>query len=198
MMLIRLMRGIVVLLLAATTATVWAAPEAKPSPLAVNIVPTSSDARTGDTLELFGDGHFHVVVTNLATAPIRVWKEWCSWGYFDLSFEARDATGRSFVISKKNRGWDKNFPCPIAIGGGRSWVIDVNLDPSIWLNSPLSNDTGKATLRLKAVFEIREDERSREERVWTGKVTSPAGEYTLYWVGAAAKATLRRLQDVRP
>jgi hypothetical protein len=71
------------------------------------------------------------------------------------------------------------------------------LDPSIWQNSPLSGESGKATLRLKAVFEIREDEASKEQRVWTGKVSSPEDEYKLYWVGAAAKATLRRLENAR-
>jgi hypothetical protein len=186
-----LMCGSVVVLLVATVFGVRAE-SSQAKPVAVNIVPTSSDERTGHAIELFSGSHFHVVVENLSSAPIKLWKEWCSWGYFNLSFEARDSSGRSFVISKRNRGWDKNFPCPIVIDAGRSWVIDVNLDPSIWQNSPLSSDTGKATLRLK------EDERSKSEKVWTGKVSSPEAEYTFYWVGAAAKATLRRLPNARP
>jgi hypothetical protein len=189
--------GILVLMMAVASIARAEPHEARP-PVAVSIVPTSADGRTGDVIELFGDSHFHVVVTNSSGAPITLWKEWCSWGYFNLSFEARDASGRSFVISKKMRGWDKNLPCPIVIGPGRPWVIDVSLDPSIWQNSPLSSDAGKATLRLKAVFEIRKDESSEKAGVWTGKVSSPETEYTLYWPGAAAKATLRRLQSVRP
>jgi len=167
-------------------------------PVAVQIVPTSSRERTGQWIELANGGHFHVVVANLSSSPIRLWEEWCSWGYFNLSFEARESTGSSFVISKKNRGWDKNFPCPVVVDAGHSWVIDVNLEPSIWENSPLASDTGKATLRLRAIFEIREGEQSKTEKVWTGKVSSPEAPYTVTWAGAAAKATLRRLQNVRP
>jgi hypothetical protein len=171
--------------------------EASRRSLAVNIVPTSSSEKVGQAIELFDkDRHFHVVVTNLSSAPIKLWEEWCSWGYFDLSFEARDVTGRRFVISKKMRGWDKNFPCPVTIGAGRAWVIDVNLDPSIWQNSPLSSDRGQATLRLRAVFEISEDEASKANGVWTGKVSSPEDEYKFYWVNAAAKATRRRLLEL--
>lgn len=167
------------------------------APLAVNIVATSSGERTGQAIELFSGSHFHVVVTNLSNAPIRVWKDWCSWGYDSLSFEARDSIGREFVISKRNWGWDNNVPCPTTIEPGQPWVVDVTLDPAVWQNSPLSSDTGKERLRLKAVFEIREEQRSKAEKIWTGKVSSPEAEYTLYWLGAAAKATLRRL-NARP
>src|SRR5689334_20132316 len=183
--------GSLAVLVIALAARVRSGPSEAVAPVAVTIVPTSSGGRSGDAIELFGDSHFHVVVTNSSGAPIKLWKEWCSWGYFSLSFEARDASGRSFVISKKVRGWDKNFPCPIVVGPGRPWVIDVNLDPSIWQNSPLSSDAGKATLRLKAVFEIRKDESSEKEGVWTGRVSSPEAQYTLYWPGAAAKDTAR-------
>ena len=141
------------------------------SQLSVQIVPTSSDAKTWSLAQPSDDGaqHFHVVLTNASNGPIRLWKEWCSWGYFNLSFESRDSKGKAVVISKKIRDWDKNFPCPVELAAGEHWVIDVGLEPAIWHNSPLSDDSGKATIRLKAVYEIREDKASKEEKVWTGR-----------------------------
>lgn len=151
------------------------------SPVSVHVVPTSSHERTGQVIELYGDRHFHVVVQNLSSAPITLWEDWCSWGYFNLSFEAQYPDGRIFIISKKDRGWDKNFPCPTVIEAGQAWVIDVDLDPLIWENSPLSSGAGKAELQIKAIFEIREDEESQIKHVWTGRVSSPNAKYIFYW-----------------
>ena len=175
------------------------AQESARSQVSVQIVPTSSNARIGRWLELSDDGgtHFHVVLTNVSKEPISLWKEWCSWGYFDLSFEARDSTGKVVVISKKPRGWLKNFPCPVELAASEHWVVDVRLEPAIWQNSPLSDDSGKATIRLKAIYEIREDKESKEAKVWTGRVSSPELEYTISWRSAEAKRTLLRLQNAK-
>ena len=172
------------------------ASEAPRSQLSVQIVPTSSSDKSGRWLSLADDGskHFHVVVTNLSNGPISLWQEWCSWGYFNLSFEARDAGGRTTTIAKKPRDWTRNFPCPVLIAASEHWVIDVDLEPSVWENSPLAGGSGRATVRLKAVFEIREDNESKKERVWTGRVSSPENEYTISWPGTEAKPTLERLQ----
>jgi hypothetical protein len=150
--------------------------------VSVHIVPSSSDA-SGRWLDLASDGskHFYVVVTNWSKDPIRIWKDWCSWGYGNLSFEARDSGGSVTVISKRPGEWDKNFPCPVEIEPGGSWVIPVALEPILWQHSPVSGNSGKTTMRLRAVYEIRETKDSKEMRVWTGKVSSPEGEYKLYW-----------------
>jgi hypothetical protein len=63
---------------------------AQTATLAVRIVPTSYREKTGRAIELRRPSeHFYVVVTNVSGEPIRLWKEWCSWGYFNLS----DSTG---------------------------------------------------------------------------------------------------------
>ena len=165
-----------------TTAPGAAASDGPPRalPISVEILPTSSDPATGNAIELSGmTSHFRVVVTNHSSAPIKVWDGWCSWGYSNLSFQATDSAGRRFVISKMPSGWLKNYPCPRVIDPGRPWIINVDLDPSIWQSSPVvSSESGQATLRLKAVFEIVEDEYSKRDGVWTGKVSSPEAEYT--------------------
>src|SRR5262245_12383625 len=50
---------------------------------------------------------FHVVITNVSEQPVRLWREWCSWGYFNLRFEA-EVGGRTLLLAKKPRGWTRN------------------------------------------------------------------------------------------
>jgi hypothetical protein len=165
---------------------VFAGPESS-VPLTVQIVPTHSrDGR--QSLDLPEPAsHFHVVIANVSKDPIRVWKEWCSWGYEALSFEALDVDGRSLVISKIPGEWNKNYPDPFEIAPGGPMVVDVSLDPSTWQNSPLAGASGKADLRLKAVYEIRPDRDSERMKVWTGRAVSEQLQYTLYWTPKAAK-----------
>ena len=131
-----------------------------------------------------GDGQpehaFHVLVTNRSDQPVRLWREWCSWGYFSLSLVMTDESGRVTVVRKLQRGWDKNFPSWVAIAPGDHMLWRVSLDPTIWSQSPVPA-TGKfLQIKMKVVFEIYQDDESKEFNVWTGKVESPEGSYTLY------------------
>jgi hypothetical protein len=67
------------------------------APLAVRIVPTSNTEKLGPGIELYGpEQHFHVVITNASGGPIRLWREWCRWGYFNLAFVvAEEGSGPS-------------------------------------------------------------------------------------------------------
>ncbi len=190
---LRLAASIAVLVLVGSSPSFAAAAG---DPISVRIVPTSSrDGRRAIELIDAGD-HFHVLVTNNTKQPIRLWREWCSWGYFNLSFEARTAGGKATQVSKRLRGWDKNFPDWTSIPAGESLVLDVTLDPSIWESSPLADPSGKALVRLRATYQVREDKYATTEGVWTGKVSSPEEEYLIYWMSEEAKQTARRLQDL--
>jgi hypothetical protein len=173
-----------------------AADEVAPATFKVQIVPTGSTGKGPRNIALFEKGdHFHVVVTNVSEKPAKIWKEWCSWGYFNLSLEARDAEGKVVSISKRPRGWDKNYPDPMEIAPGDHLVINVNFEPYTWPNSPLSAKSRQATIRLKAVYEIREDKYSKEMGVWTGRVSSPELEYSFRWSDAFAADTKGQLRE---
>jgi hypothetical protein len=178
--------------LAAQTTDAQAPPAA---PLTIQIVPTAARGTDRPALQLHEPrDHFHVVLTNVSKETIRLWKEWCSWGYYNLSFEARNGGGKPKVISKRIPGWDDNFPDWIALPPGEQLIIDVGLEPSLWKNSPLVGRAEQATLRLKAIFEIPDDEDSKANKVWTGRVTSPETEYVLYWTRSADRRALRRIK----
>ena len=55
-------------------------------------------------------------------------------------------------------------------------VFDVTFDESIWQNAPSPKAETYRVVKLKAIFEIREDKFAKEKNVWTGRVVSP--EYT--------------------
>lgn len=68
-------------------------PQAPPL-LAVRIVSTKHHEKIGRTIELYQPSqHFDVVVTNVSDRPVRLWREWCRWGYFSPVAPPRSATG---------------------------------------------------------------------------------------------------------
>jgi hypothetical protein len=149
--------------------------------VAVRIVPTGFRETGGRMLALFDPAqHFHVVVTNVGTSSIRLWKESCSWGYANLSFETKLADGKVQKISKMPRAWDKNVPDWTTLLPGDHLVLEVNFDASVWQNTPLPVAGQQRTLDLKATFEIAEDPQSKQKHVWTGKVSSAESKYTIF------------------
>lgn len=151
------------------------------SDITVRIVPTSNTEAGGRAITLFDPSqHFHVVVTNVSKKPIRLWRDWCSWGYFNLSFEATDQNGTKTHITKNAREWNKNFPDWTIIAPSDHMVLDVTFDKSIWHNPPVPEPGKNRSVSLKAVFEIAEDADSKSNKVWTGKESSPEYKYTIY------------------
>ena len=59
-------------------------------------------------------------------------------------------------------------------------VFDVTFDESIWQNAPLPKVGESRVVKLRAIFEIPDDEDAKKAKVWTGRVASPEYTYTLY------------------
>lgn len=161
-----------------------AAAEGSGPALAVRIVPTSFREESRRSIELYRpESHFHVVVTNISTRPVRLWKEWCSWGYFNLSFVVIGRDGRTLTVKKKNRGWDKNYPDSTIVPPGEHVVYEVAFDDERWIDPPLPPATGLREprwVKMKAVYEVGADEQARKHGVWTGRITSPEETYLIY------------------
>ena len=61
---------------------------AKQDPWKLRIVPTRSSAKDGTMIDCVRkDSCFYVVLSNTFQTDMSVWREWCSWGYFCLSFD---------------------------------------------------------------------------------------------------------------
>ncbi len=118
--------------------------------------------------------HFHVIISNLSNKPKRVWKEWCSWGYFTLRFEIEDEAGRKWTVKKKDRSWTMNAPDWWVLEPRESVVLDVFFaDQDIWAGFPRP-DHGAQTVTIRAVFESEPDKYSRQQGIWTGQIVSEA------------------------
>ena len=149
--------------------------------ISVHIVPTRFGATGGRSIEVADPSqHFYVVLTNAGKAPVRLWREWCSWGYFNLSFVTKNQHGVIVKIVKHERAWDKNYPDWTIVSPGESMVVEVTFDKSAWNDAPLPEAGTNRSMELTAVFEIPNSPEAKTNGVWTGRVTSAANTYTLY------------------
>jgi len=124
--------------------------------------------------------HFHVIVANTSDKPQRIWREWCMWGYYALSFELTEQDGKTRTIKKKPRSWTKNFPDYWTVGPHESLVVDVEFaDTSTWEGFPQPSGVSQS-FTMRAVFEIPQGDQAQQHSVWTGRVVSKADEYVFY------------------
>jgi hypothetical protein len=138
--------------------------------------------RDGDRWLLLHEkgAHFHVIVSNASDKPQRVWKEQCSWGYYALTFELTDQTGKSWMVEKKDGSWSKNSPDWWSLEPRENLVLDVHFaDSEAWEGFP-SPVNGSQIVSVRAVFEIKPDKFSTEYGVWTGRITSDAKKLKFY------------------
>jgi hypothetical protein len=123
------------------------------------------------------ESHFHVIVSNVSKQPQKVWRNWCSWGYFNLTFKVTDEAGKETILSKIGRAWTKNFPDSWTLEPGD--MLDIEVHAADWANFPMPAPGKNRTVRLQAVYEINPDPAAAKESVWTGRVASETREYVL-------------------
>lgn len=126
--------------------------------------------------------HFHVVVRNVSEKPLRVWTDRFSWGYDNLSFEQTHDDGKTTRITKKERGWRKNYPDWLELQPGECYVLNVNLfSTDIWNEVPGADPKAKPKLvKLQAIYEVQPDEESKKLGVWAGKVVSATDTFAIW------------------
>jgi hypothetical protein len=159
-------------------------PKARPDgDLQVRIVPSSFREKTGRAIELYRPSqHFHVVVTNVSKEHVRLWREWCSRGYFNVSFTVTDESGKTVTVKKRPRGWDKNYPDCSVIPPGGHMIFEISFDDTTWQGAPLPEPEMRQTrrVRMKAVYAVPVDPETKRDGIWTGEISSPEDEYTIY------------------
>lgn len=171
-------RKLLLTILLAVMSVVAVAHAGKP-PISVSIaVPEGSGERRIDDRDR--TTHFHVIVSNSSEKTQRIGQEWCSWGYFGLTFELTDERGKKWVAKKKPRDWTRNFPAWWTLRPHESLVLDVHLgDADTWEGFPRP-EHGSQTVTMQAVFEFKPDDESRTHAVWTGRIVSKAGTFVFY------------------
>ncbi|HOX44191.1 MAG TPA: hypothetical protein PK668_11365 [Myxococcota bacterium] len=105
---------------------------------------------------------------------LRVFQEWCSWGYFTRSFSARQVGGaaREFVLRRNpNQAWTKNFPATHSLDRGAFLITSADLCDGSWIAEP-ALPLEDLELELVGHFEIKPDEETVEQKVWTGRLST--------------------------
>jgi hypothetical protein len=120
----------------------------------LEIVPTDvTEEAAGITLnELTPE--FHVILRNTSEHPLKIWKERCSAGWFNLSFRIKRTDGTTFEIRKAGRGWTWNGPDPYLVFPKRSFVWSVKFGKDWILPTDLKVPT---PVQMTAVFEEEQD-----------------------------------------
>ena len=94
-----------------------AAGSQRPSPLpfSLSIVPSKDKNITMSKKTEWAD-EFFVVLTNISSEPQPAFEYWNGWGYQVISFELTTAEAKRFMLTVKDRGFDKNVPDTYIIG----------------------------------------------------------------------------------
>ncbi|PHS10429.1 MAG: hypothetical protein COA78_11385 [Blastopirellula sp.] len=150
--------------------------DAKKADWGIQIVPPKSESVYGSTIRLREP--FHVVLTNTSGKKLNVWREWCSWGYYNLTFEIQLKDGKKYEITKRPATWTRNGPDAYFVKKGAHFVYTIRFADDIWQGIP--DNVQSHIVKIKALYKIEKDDETKEFNVWTGNVESEVIEVHLY------------------
>ena len=94
----------------------------------IEIVPSRYSKHNGAVLYAAKPlDQFYIVLRNVSGKDQRVWRDWYSWGYDNLSLEVDLAGGSSVMLRKAPKEWGKNYPDSALVPAGKSYVFEVHL-----------------------------------------------------------------------
>ncbi len=125
-----------------------------------------------------------VNMTNYSSDTVRIWEEDCSWGFGGLSFEFEYPSGEIQHVTHFCGVWDSNFPRTQKIPPNSSYIFSVNFMDGFWQNGPKYivdySKLKELNIKIKAIYEIKEDRYTKDCFVWTGRVESNTENYILF------------------
>ncbi|MEM7660147.1 MAG: hypothetical protein AAF399_28820 [Bacteroidota bacterium] len=140
-------------------------------PLQIEVlVPISTpDGQREISLERYA--RFQVLLTNVSDQSIRLWKDWNTWGYFNLQLDWRSGE-RVFPIRRKPpKQWNGDFPDFWTLLPGEKVVLEIDMRSGEWEGIPdLYGEMIEA--ELFATYQNKPDPLAEEFGVWVGKVRS--------------------------
>lgn len=159
--------------------------EAPKPPFPLSIVPEySSEFGASISMDRQTPKEFYVVLTNISQQPQAVYETWNGWGYHTISFELATSEGRKYVISKRPRDFDKNFPSTYLIKPGEAQVYPIQLDDT-WETTPLLPMQKEMQITIKAIYEVSPSRLPRTMvresfKVWAGRVESHSYDFKFF------------------
>jgi hypothetical protein len=141
-------------------------------PFSIQLIVPVSNPQGDREIALDRYPQLHVLLTNQSQQTQRLWKDWNTWGYFNLSLEW-EAAGKTFPIVRQTpKAWDGDFPDYWSVAPGETVVLVVDMSSRQWKGFPdLYGEKVPAT--LKATYVNKPDELATAFDVWVGKVETP-------------------------
>jgi hypothetical protein len=116
---------------------------------------------------------------------LKVYEDWNMWGYFARTFDLTVSENRNYQVTRRERGWDKNYPKAVTINRGRVLVTDIYLCDGTWRVSPKLpvqevsvRMAGRYTLRPRTGVSAAPSFYPLED-VWVGTINSAPVELYL-------------------
>jgi hypothetical protein len=144
------------------------------APLEVSLAPYRASQGSPPLIDLATRSpQLTFVLTNKGQHTLRLWKDSCSWGYRNLSFELIDASGRRITVTRAERGWEKNVPAWNDLPSGGSLSTDVTLSGAEWRGLPALKHGEQRVIRIRAVYQSETGFDAKTHHVWVGAAHSP-------------------------
>lgn len=114
---------------------------------------------------------FHILMKNVSPETLKLWKDWNTWGFFNLQM-SWEAGGQMHSIQKKTpNAWNGDFPDFWVIPAGETLILEVDMSTGEWEGIPdLYGERIEAT--VSATYENKTDGLARKFGIWVGKVSS--------------------------
>ncbi|MGB0775989.1 MAG: hypothetical protein ACPGUY_09085 [Akkermansiaceae bacterium] len=120
--------------------------------------------------------NFYIILHNVSGREQRVWRDWCPWGYDNLSLIAELDNGKKVTLTRTPNKWDKTYPDAALIPAGKSYVFAVRLAGKTWSGLEKLN---AAPFKLTVRYRIKASPEAKQKRVWVGEAQSVAETFTL-------------------
>lgn len=113
--------------------------------------------------------NLHVLIKNITPHPQKLWKDWNTWGYFNLRLEWQ-AANKSFPITRKApKVWNGDFPDYWVLNPGETVVLVVDMRSGDWEGFPdLYGE--RIPAKIKAIYENKRDVLADEFSIWYGRM----------------------------
>ncbi|WNJ17367.1 hypothetical protein [Pontibacter sp. G13] len=136
-------------------------------PLSLELIVPITDPSGEREISMARYPRIHAKLTNESRQPVRVWKDWNTWGYFNLKL-FWIADGEQHPIERVSlKHWDGDFPDFWTLPPGESVILEVDLRTAKWTGFPdLYGESIEATLH--GTYQNIADPLASEFDVWTG------------------------------
>lgn len=119
---------------------------------------------------IFENNIVKVKLSNLSSAPLRVWEQWNSWGWGNFSFYIKEEEySKVYKIYRDlGRDWTVNYPSYIEIPPGGYHEFKIDIKDGSWSYDPGIDDLRNKRILVQTVFQINPSTEAIKFQVFTG------------------------------